>query len=150
MKTAVFVLGAGNDIVNGGNGNDIIDGGRGSDRLFGGPGDDTYILDSRRDVVIEAPGEGIDTVKSNSNHTLIANVENLILTGTANTRGTGNDLDNSITGNSGNNSLKGLEGNDSLLGGAGNDTLLGGADDDLLDGGEGLDPTFRTLAVTSS
>ena len=135
----IFDAGAGNDTVNGGNGNDIIDGGRGSDRLKGGPGDDTYILDSRRDVVIEAPGEGTDTVQSSANHTLIANVENLILTGTANTRGTGNDLDNSIKGNSGNNSLKGLGGNDTLVGGAGDDTLLGGAGDDLLEGGEGLD-----------
>ena len=124
------------------------------DRLFGGDGNDTYILDNRRDVVVEAPGEGIDTVQTSASHNLIRNVENLVLTGMANTRASGNDLDNEITGNSGNNLLKGLSGNDTLIGGSGNDTLLGGAGDDLLEGGEGLDrflfgsgSTFNSNAI---
>ncbi|PAX51879.1 putative Ig domain-containing protein [Brunnivagina elsteri] len=131
--------GDGNDTVNGGAGNDIIDGGAGSDRLVGGTGDDTYIVDNSRDVVVEAAGEGRDTVKSSANHTLTTNVEDLLLTGTGNITGTGNELDNTITGNSGNNILKGLGGNDILLGGAGNDTLVGGAGNDILTGGNGAD-----------
>ena len=129
----------GNDTLTGGAGNDILDGGAGSDRLIGGTGNDTYIVDSIRDVVIENADAGEDTVESAVNYTLTANVEYLILTGTANITGTGNDLDNTITGNSGNNLLKGLAGNDTLLGNAGDDTLIGGAGNDILTGGSGSD-----------
>ena len=128
-----------NETLTGGAGNDILDGGAGSDRLLGGTGNDTYIVDTIRDVVIENAGAGEDTVQSAVNYTLTANVEYLILTGTANITGTGNDLDNSITGNIGENLLKGLGGNDTLLGNAGDDTLIGGAGNDLLTGGEGSD-----------
>ncbi|MFM6517989.1 MAG: beta strand repeat-containing protein, partial [Microcystis panniformis] len=131
--------GAGNDTANGGEGNDVLDGGTGSDRLYGGEGNDTYIVDNSRDVVVESGGQGEDTVKSSVNHNLTANVEDLILTGTANISGTGNDLDNTIMGNSGNNLLKGLGGNDILLGEAGNDTLVGGSGNDILTGGDGSD-----------
>ncbi|MHC5916738.1 MAG: putative Ig domain-containing protein, partial [Nostoc sp.] len=131
--------GIGNDTINGSNGNDILDGGAGSDRLSGGAGDDIYIVDSIRDVVVEASGQGTDTVKSSVNHTLTANVEDLILIGTDSINGTGNELDNFITGNSGNNLLKGLGGKDTLIGNAGDDILLGGAGNDLLTGGQGAD-----------
>ena len=128
-----------NDTLIGGAGNDILDGGALSDRLIGGTGNDTYIVDSIRDVVIENAGAGEDTVESAANYTLTPNVEYLILTGTANITGTGNDLDNTITGNSGDNLLKGLAGNDTLLGNAGDDTLIGGAGNDILTGGSGSD-----------
>jgi Ca2+-binding RTX toxin-like protein len=131
--------GAGNDTVNGGLGKDILDGGSGNDRLLGGDEDDTYIIDSTRDVVVENYNQGHDTVNSMVNHTLTANVEDLILTGSSNITGTGNGLDNLITGNSGNNLLKGLGGKDTIDGAVGNDTLIGGAGDDLLTGGEGAD-----------
>ena len=55
-------------------------------------------------------------------YTLSANVENLILTGSGNIKGTGNALDNAVTGNSGNNVLAGLAGADALDGGLGTDT----------------------------
>ncbi|HSH85893.1 MAG: type I secretion C-terminal target domain-containing protein, partial [Methylophilus sp.] len=69
---------------------------------------------------------GIDTVKSSINYTLTDYVENLVLTGSVNINGNGNNLDNIITGNIGNNSLNGAMGKDTLIGGAGNDTLTGG------------------------
>ena len=69
-------------------------------------------------------------MQSNITYILGANVENLSLTGTAATNGTGNVLDNVLLGNSANNALTGGAGNDRLDGGAGNDTLVGGTGDD--------------------
>lgn len=152
-SSATFDAGAGDDIViggslddriKGGDGDDIINGSAGSDRLEGGKGNDTYYVDvtsvsGSGDLVVEKANEGIDTVVSSVTFTLKSNVENLTLTGVADTNGTGNDIDNAIYGNSGANKLSGKGGNDQIYGGAGYDTLIGGAGDDFLDGGTGLD-----------
>ncbi|MBX9252748.1 S8 family serine peptidase [Desmonostoc muscorum CCALA 125] len=122
-----------------GRGNDTLNGGAGNDTLRGGRGNDIYIVDSAGDVVIENPNEGTDTVQSSVTYTLSANVESLILTGTAAINGTGNSLNNSITGNSGNNTLDGGGGNDTLNGGAGNDTLNGNTGNDRMVGAAGND-----------
>ncbi|MEB3257294.1 MAG: calcium-binding protein, partial [Cyanobacteriota bacterium] len=112
-----------------------------NDTMNGGLGDDTFTVDSALDVVVEALNEGTDTVNSSVNHTLAANVEHLVLTGTALT-GTGNALANALTGNASNNVLSGLVGNDTLSGGEGADDLNGGTGLDTLIGGLGAD-TFR-------
>ncbi|WP_281174391.1 DUF4214 domain-containing protein [Skermanella stibiiresistens] len=72
-----------------------------------------------------------------SSPTLSAEQRNLVLTGTTNLNGTGNDLDNKIAGNGGNNVLYGK---------AGDDTLNGGAGDDQIDGGDGVDMATWTGA----
>ena len=118
---------------------DWIKSGLGADLLMGGLGNDTYIVDNIRDSVTENLNEGNDLVQSTVNTTLTNNVENLILLGTANLYGTGNNLDNTLTGNSGANLLKGVNGNDTLLGGGGNDTLIGGLGNDRLVGEGGAD-----------
>jgi len=130
---------AGDDILNGDAGNDNLNGGTGNDIMRGGSGDDTYIVDSTGDVTIENAGEGLDTVQASVSHQLAAEVENLVLTGSANISGTGNELDNVITGNGGSNVLSGGLGADTLDGGAGNDTLDGGSGADKLSGGTGND-----------
>ena len=122
---------AANDTINGLAGNDSLNGGPGNDTLVGGTGDDTYVVDSSLDVIVEAAGEGTDSVSSTVTFTLAANVETLTLAGTAAINGTGNALDNSLTGNSAANVLAGLAGNDTLNGGGGNDSLSGGAGNDL-------------------
>ena len=63
-------------------------------------------------------------MESSVSITLAANVENLVLTSTGSTSGTGNELANMLTGNSGANTLDG---------GAGKDKLYGEADDDEID-----------------
>ena len=112
-----------NNIMIGNTGNNTIDGGAGADQLAGGKGNDVYMVDNINDTVIEKLDEGIDTVKSSIDYTLTANVENLILTGTA-TQGTGNEIDNQIIGNDQNNILDGKAGADVLTGGKGNDTYI--------------------------
>lgn len=115
--------------------------------MSGGAGDDGYVVDEAGDVVTEASGEGRDNVTSSISYTLTANVEDLLLAGSA-ANGTGNGLSNVITGTNSANTLSGLDGDDTLyglggadtlLGGIGNDTLYGGAGRDLLNGGDGND-----------
>ena len=129
----------GNDTLNGLAGNDTLDGGTGYDRMTGGLGDDTYIVDNTRDTVVEASGQGTDTVRSSVRFTLGSNIENLVLTGSGSISGTGNSLDNSITGNAASNTLSGAGGNDILRGDGGVDTLSGGIGNDTLNGGLGKD-----------
>jgi Ca2+-binding RTX toxin-like protein len=135
--------GDGLDVIYGGEGDDILNAnGQGDDQLFGGMGNDSYYVSRTTDSIIEASNQGIDTVKSSVTYNLSqssANVENLVLSETANINGTGNSLDNQITGNSGNNILIGSIGKDTLSGLDGNDALLGGAGNDILTGGSGSD-----------
>ncbi|OCR25223.1 hypothetical protein AFK24_09895 [Pseudomonas syringae] len=114
----------------GNSGANVISGGVGADRMLGGRGNDTYVVDNAGDQVIEYSGAGNDTIKTSISYGLSANVENLVLTGTAAINGTGNTLGNTLTGNSVANLLNGGAGNDILIGGAGNDTLTGGAGND--------------------
>ena len=78
-------------------------------------------------------------MRSSIDWTLGDNFERLILTGTGDTAGTGNNLNNIITGNGGANILSGEGGNDVIRGGDGSDWLDGGAGRDTLTGGAGAD-----------
>lgn len=100
-----------------GGGNDVFKnvGGTVSGTINLEAGSDTYIIDksSLRVAESDAGNTGdIDTVKASVNFTLGLNIENLVLTGKANIKGVGNDLDNVITGNSGDNRLTGKGGAD--------------------------------------
>jgi hypothetical protein len=104
---------------------DTIDGGAGTDTMTGGNGDDTYLVDNVKDVVKEASSTGgIDTVISVVNYTLVNNVENLTLSGSAAINGVGNALSNTITGNSATNVIDGKAGVDVLDGADGSDVYM--------------------------
>jgi len=114
------------DRLDGGAGNDTLNGGTGADTLIGGRGNDAYWVDNLNDLIIEASKKAgeIDTVHSEVSWRLDANLENLILAGTASINGTGNTLANSLSGNDADNVLDGKAGADTLIGGLGNDTYL--------------------------
>jgi Ca2+-binding RTX toxin-like protein len=133
--------GTGRDTLLGGNGGDTLDGGSGADALTGGAGNDTYFVDSIADLLTELGGGGDDQVQSRVSHTLSANIERLVLLGSA-VRGTGNELANTLLGNAAANWLRGLAGMDRIGGGPGSDTLDGGTGRDFLDGGPGDDSYF--------
>ncbi|QNM83783.1 M10 family metallopeptidase C-terminal domain-containing protein [Sphingomonas sabuli] len=109
------------DTLQGNTGNNVLDGRGGSDTMTGLAGDDTYYVDAAGDSIAEVAGGGSDTVYSSINFALAANIENLILTGTA-VSATGNGAINRIVGNASNNILNGGAGADIMRGGAGNDT----------------------------
>ncbi len=103
-------------------GNDVLDPGLGgATTLVGGTGNDTYKLIAAA-TIVELAGEGTDKVESSVSHVLDANVENLLLNGTADIDGAGNELRNQITGNEGANVLDGAGEADILKGGKGDDT----------------------------
>ncbi len=141
-----------NNTLTGNGGGDWLDGLAGSDTMVGGAGNDTYVVTEAGDVVTESSGQGTDTVRANVTYTLGANVENIILTGTAAINGTGNTLNNVMTGNAASNNLNGNAGADTLDGGAGTDTLTGGTGNDtyLLGRGHGADTVVENDATAGN
>jgi Ca2+-binding RTX toxin-like protein len=145
--------------ITGNAGANSLDGGTGADTLRGGLGGDAYHVDDEGDQVLEDAGQGagFDTVYAAISYTLEANVEKLVLVGSA-SDGIGNGLDNTLTGNQNDNVLDGGDGDDVLHGGSsGADTFHGGRGDDtcvvdddwdrvMEDAGEGYDITIATFS----
>lgn len=131
------------DTLIGEGGDDFLDGNENADLMVGGAGDDRYRVDHSDDVVVEADGEGADTVFSLVDYTLPDQVENLILRGTGQpvadpVRGEGNADANQLLGNFVSNLLIGGAGADVLWGGFSIGSDYGSGDDDL-SGGTGND-----------
>lgn len=150
----ILIGGQDYDVLYGEGGDDLLDGVDGetvkvADHLVGGLGDDHYIVDG--DTVIEAAGQGFDTVETRSSMTLRAGAEIEFLLGTtsAATKLVGNEFNQDIVDLSGRAAeLRGMGGADYLEGNAGSDTLwgdfgggtgIGVAGNDELRGGAGND-----------
>ena len=127
LQGSADLQGYGNGLVNtliGNTGSNLLDGRTGADTMLGGLGDDVYFVDDAGDVVSENAGQGTDTIFATFHVIMAANVEQLVLQGSANLGGTGNALANTIFGNSGDNTLDGQGAADMLTGDAGNDTFV--------------------------
>ena len=116
--------GAGDDVMYGGPGDDWFDWDSvqraGADRFYGGPGDDVYVLSSTSDQVVEAAGEGNDTIwVEGMTYSLagLPDVENLYGFGAVGL---------ALAGNAGGNLFVGTSHNDTIDGGAGVDAILYG------------------------
>jgi Ca2+-binding RTX toxin-like protein len=144
--------GAGNDRLDGRDGDDFLDGGAGADQMIGGSGWDVFVVDNAGDQVVEATGAGIDRVRSSISYTLGANVEDLVLTGTAALNGAGNENINYIYGNAASNVLDGRAGADVLTGGGGNDVYFvdNGGDKVVETAGAGTDTVRSSVTYTLS
>jgi Ca2+-binding RTX toxin-like protein len=135
------------NMVYGNSGNNIVDGGAGADVMAGRAGDDSYFVDDTADQVIENLNEGADTVYSTTHFRLAANVETLVLQGSADLQGYGGSQANTIYGNTGNNILDGGGGADTMAGGAGNDSYFidNGFDQVIESAGQGSDTVFSSV-----
>ena len=118
--------GAGRDTLSGGGGADVLIGGAGvANTLVGGLGDDRFIVAAVGDSVVEAAGQGVDTVETGlAALTLAANVENLTHTGAAAFTGTGNASNNTLISGGGADILSGRGGDDAIHAGGGVDTVV--------------------------
>jgi len=111
--------------------------------LTGGLGNDTYVVGAG-DTIVENAGEGTDTVQTDVSYTLGANIENLVLLGSAAITGTGDALDNTLDGSQ--NSAA-----NTLIGGLGNDTyVVDGGDVIVENAGEGTDTVTAAFDYTLS
>jgi Ca2+-binding RTX toxin-like protein len=148
MLGSADLQGYGNGLANaitGNSGNNLLNGLGGADAMSGGLGSDAYFVDNAGDAVTENANAGNDTVYASIDYTLTADVEYLVLQGSA-LSGSGNSLSNSISGNAGNNILDGKAGIDSMYGGAGNDTYFADNAGDVVieNPGEGIDLVFAS------
>jgi Ca2+-binding RTX toxin-like protein len=117
----------GKDYLIGDNAGDWFKSDSNVDTFVGGSGNDTYIVSNSNTQIIEAANGGNDTVQATSNFVLPANVENLLMYGSAphGVTGTGNALANLIVSLHANQTLNGLGGDDVLVGSsAGSDTFV--------------------------
>lgn len=144
----VLVGNAASNVLKGYNGDDRLDGAGGADVMEGGAGRDTYVVDHKKDRIVET-GSDTDTVEAEINFKLGRRLENLTLLDGVKT-GTGNNLSNTLRGNDGKNVLNGKGGYDTFYGGPGNDIYIFDHTSDRATeyDGEGRDTVKSSVTVT--
>jgi len=107
---------------------DILTSNTGTDTLVGRSllGTDTFVVNNVNDIITETYDGSQASVEADVNWTLGTHIANLILEGSANLTGTGNNKVDTITGNTGNDVLIAGSGNANLIGNSstGNDTFI--------------------------
>lgn len=133
-------LGAGDDVA--------YTGGAFADTLIGGLGNDQFVLVNGTTVIVENPGEGIDTVWVNfSGYTLAANTEFGRIYGANDVALTGNDLANNLVAFGTGSILDGGAGDDGLWGTSNAETFKGGLGNDAMYSFGGLDRYIYDAAI---
>ena len=75
------------NVIYGNTGNNLLDGGSAADLMVGGLGNDTYFADDTSDAAFENAGDGSDVVFATTHYGLAAQVETLVLQGSADLQG---------------------------------------------------------------
>ena len=141
------------NVIYGNAGANGLIGGAGADTMYGLGGDDFYIVDNAGDRVIEAVGQGHDTVYALASYALTAGseIETLTVYDRSTTNAinlTGNEYDNVIYGNNGANSLIGGGGADTMYGFGGDDSyFVDSASDQVIElAGQGNDTVYTNVS----
>jgi Ca2+-binding RTX toxin-like protein len=153
LQGTAHLQGYGNGLANtlyGNAGDNFLDADAGADIMIGGAGNDVYVVDDGGDQVMESANAGNDTVYASIHYRLTADVDNLILQGSAHLQGYGNNLTNTLYGNSGSNILDGGAGADTMVGGASDDVYLvdNGGDVVMESANAGTDTVFSIVGYT--
>ncbi|WP_160122397.1 SdrD B-like domain-containing protein [Rhodovarius lipocyclicus] len=136
------------DVLDGGAGDDVLRGGSGVTTFIGGAGNDQFVVNNVNSVIVEKPGEGIDTAWVSADGWHVSdNVEIVRLFGDAHSvvlGGSGaqvvaNASGSTVTAAAGDNVFWGQGGNDTFIGGAGNDIFYSGTGVTQMFGGAGND-----------
>ena len=119
----------------------------------GGPGNDVYIVDDLTERVIEAPGEGYDTIYSRADYRLgddseVEGLSTITWEATDPINLTGNGLANYLIGNAGANRLNGAGGDDVMYGREGDDSyVVDSAGDRVFESaGQGSDIVYTSVS----
>jgi Ca2+-binding RTX toxin-like protein len=121
------LVATGNDLANvltANNANDTLIAGSGAATMVGGTGYGTFVVNNAADVVQAQANAASNIVQSSVSYVVPENVQTLILTGSGDLIGTGNDQANTIQANNGNDTLIAGTGIVTLVGGMGNDTFV--------------------------
>jgi len=147
---ATLIGNDGHDTLIGGSGRDTLIAGSAADTFISGTGNNTFVINRTDDVIQLSAGAGSDTVDSSVSYALATGLDTLILTGSDDLTGDGNnDAQNFIQGNAGNDTLTAGSGSDTLIAGTGNTRLVAGSGSDLLESGTGIDTLVSGTGIAT-
>ncbi len=160
----VTLSGANSEFVGSGASSSVTATGTG-DTLIGGSADRFYVQDAS--TLVQAAAGTQDTIYSSVSYIAPANVDNLVLTGSANISATGNGAADMLTAGAGNDTLYAGSAADTLVAGTGADSLVGvgantyaigsnssnvvistGTGGGTIDFGAGIAPSSLTVGMT--
>ncbi len=136
------------DVLDGGAGDDVLRGGSGVTTFVGGEGNDQFVVNNVASVIVEKPGEGIDTawvsadgwhVSDNVEIVRLFGAAHSVVLGTSGAQVVANASGSTITAQAGDNVFWGQGGSDVFIGGAGNDIFYSGTGVTQMFGGAGND-----------